>query len=193
MFLTETASLADVVLPATNAYEKVGTVTNTYGDLQQLKKAGDFVPAKSDFGLIVRIADRMGADVTKLVPFGRGTRADLGQSRGAQSGEADRHGVWLANKNIEPKTSPFDPFAILDEIQRVVPGYDFSRLNLFAGNDVHTTAIGHGAGAAHTADEVRPANDTLFTSGTLSRYSNVLNSVMERYKESPAGEVVAGD
>jgi NADH-quinone oxidoreductase subunit G len=193
MFLTETASLADVVLPAANAYEKSGTVTNTYGDLQQLKQAGDFVPAKSDFELIVRIADRMGADVTKLVPFGRGTRADLGQSRGAQSGEADRHGVWLANKNIEPKTSPFDPFAILDEIQRVVPGYDFSRLNLFAGNDVHTTAIGHGAGAAHAADEVHPANDTLFTSGTLGRYSNTLNSVMERYKESPAGEVVAGD
>jgi NADH-quinone oxidoreductase subunit G len=193
MFLTETASLADVVLPAANAYEKAGTFTNTYGDLQLLQKAGDFVPAKPDFELIVRIADRMGADVTKLVPFGGGVRADLGQSRGAQSGEADRHAVWLANKKIEPKTSPFDPFAILDEIQRVVSGYDFSRLNLFAGNDVHTTAIGHGAGAAHAADEVHPANDTLFTSGTLGRYSNTLNSVMERYKESPAGEVVAGD
>src|SRR5262249_38081897 len=148
MFLTETASLADVVLPAANAYEKVGTFTNTYGDLQLLKKAGDFVPAKNDFELIVRIAARMGADVTQLVPFGLGTRADRGQWRGAQSGEADRHRVWLANKNIEPKTSPFDPFAILDEIQRVVPGYDFSRLNLFGGNDVHTTAVGHGAGAA---------------------------------------------
>ena len=26
--------------------------------------------------------------------------------------------------NLEPKLSPFDPFAILDEIQRLVPGYD---------------------------------------------------------------------
>ena len=193
MFLTETASMADVVLPAANAYEKSGTFTNSYGDLQLLKKAGDFVPAKPDFELIVRIADRMGADVTKLVPFGSGERADLGQSRGAQSGEADRHGVWLVNKNIEPKTSPFDPFAILDEIQRIVPGYDFSRINLFAGNDVHTTAIGHGAGAQQDPSLIHPSDDTLFTSGTLGRYSNSLNSVMERYKQVPAGEVVAGD
>ena len=32
MFLTETAVMADVVLPAANAYEKSGTLTNTCGD-----------------------------------------------------------------------------------------------------------------------------------------------------------------
>ncbi len=32
MFLTETAVIADVVLPAANAYEKSGTMTNTCGD-----------------------------------------------------------------------------------------------------------------------------------------------------------------
>ena len=37
--------------------------------------------------------------------------------------------------------SPFDPMAMLDEIQRLVPGYDVSRLNLLAGNDEHTTAL----------------------------------------------------
>ena len=41
MFLTETAALADVVLPAANAYEKSGTFTNTCGDLQLVKKAGE--------------------------------------------------------------------------------------------------------------------------------------------------------
>src|SRR6266853_231551 len=41
MFLTETATLADVVLPAANAYEKSGTFTNTCGDVQMLKKAGE--------------------------------------------------------------------------------------------------------------------------------------------------------
>src|SRR5205807_8979580 len=39
LFLTETASLANVVLPAACAYEKTGTFTNTCGDLQLLKKA----------------------------------------------------------------------------------------------------------------------------------------------------------
>ena len=41
MFLTETAVIADVVLPAANAYEKSGTFTNTCGDLQLVKKAGE--------------------------------------------------------------------------------------------------------------------------------------------------------
>ena len=41
MFLTETAFIADVVLPAANAYEKGGTFTNTCGDLQLVKKAGE--------------------------------------------------------------------------------------------------------------------------------------------------------
>ena len=90
---------------------------------------------KSDFEMIVRIADAHGFEVRKLVPFGAGTRADMGQSRGAQSGEADRHAVWLEAHGLEPKMSPFDPMAMLDEIQRLVPGYDVSRMNLLAGND----------------------------------------------------------
>src|SRR6266478_5799432 len=135
MFLTETAIMADVVLPAANAYEKSGTFTNTCGDLQIVKKAGEVTDTKTDFEMIVRIADAIGADVRKLVPFGRGTAADMGQSRGAQSGEADRHSVWLDAHGLEPKMSPFDPMAILDEIQRLVPGYEGSRMNLLAGND----------------------------------------------------------
>lgn len=193
MFLTETATMADVVLPAANAYEKSGTFTNTYGNLQMLKKAGDFAGTKPDFELIVRIADRMGADLTKLVPFGAGDRADMGQTRGAQSGEADRHEVWLVANNLVPKLSPFDPMAILDEIQRLVPGYDFSRLNLFSGNDSHTHACGKGVGAQQNAANIKPANDTLFTSGTLGRYSATLNSVIEAHGAKHSEVEVAGD
>src|SRR5260370_15064922 len=104
MFLTETAVMADVVLPAANAYEKAGVFTNTCGDLQLVKKAGEVTGTKADFEMIVRIADAMGFDVRKLVPFGGGgTWADMGQSRGAQSGEADRHAVWLEAHGLEPK------------------------------------------------------------------------------------------
>ena len=150
MFLTETAQIADVVLPAANAYEKGGTVTNTCGDLQMIKMAGEVTGTKSDFEMIVRVADAMGADVRKLVPFGgAGTRADMGQSRGAQSGEADRHAIWLDAHNLEFKMSPFDPVAILDEIQRLVPGYDVSRVNLLSGSDQHTHFSQSGPGAAH--------------------------------------------
>jgi NADH-quinone oxidoreductase subunit G len=190
MFLTKTAITADVVLPATNVYEKSGTVTNTCGDVQLVKKAGEVSGTKSDFEMIVRIADAMGYDVHQLVPFGGGTRADMGQSRGAQSGEADRHAVWLEMQGLEPKLSPFDPMAILDEIQRLVPGYDVSRMNLVAGNSEHTTLSKNGGGAAHNPEAISPANDTLFTSGTLGLYSRALQSVMESRDAKPA-EVAA--
>ncbi len=181
MFLTETAVMADVVLPAANAYEKSGTMTNTCGDLQIVKKAGEVSGTKSDFEMIVRIADAMGHDVRKLVPFGGGTRADMGQSRGAQSGEADRHAVWLVDHGLEPKMSPLDPMAILDEIQRLVPGYDVSRINLLAGNSEHTN-LSNSGGATTKPDSITPANDNLFTSGTLGRYSRALQSVLESHE-----------
>jgi NADH-quinone oxidoreductase subunit G len=190
MFLTETAVMADVVLPAANSYEKQGTMTNTCGDVQLVKKAGDVSETKSDFEMIVRIADAMGEDIRRLVPFGGGVRADMGQSRGAQSGEADRHAVWLENQGLEPKLSPLDPMAVLDEIQRLVPGYDVSRFNLIAGNSEHTSLASAGAGVVHKAESIVPANDTLFTSGTLGRYSRALQSVIESHEIKPA-EVAA--
>jgi NADH-quinone oxidoreductase subunit G len=193
MFLTETAVIADVVLPAANAYEKSGTFTNTCGDLQLVKKAGELTGTKSDFEIIVRIADAMGYDVGKLVPFGRGMTADMGQSRGAQSGEADRHAVWLEAHGLEPKMSPFDPMAILDEIQRLVPGYEVSRMDLLAGNDQHTTLSGGGGEALHDPNLIVPAHDDLFSSGTLGRYSRILNSVIENRHKQPEETEVAAD
>jgi NADH-quinone oxidoreductase subunit G len=187
MFLTETALTADVVLPVLNAYEKSGTFTNTCGDIQLLKKAGEITSAKPDFEIIVRIAAAMGFDVRKLVHFGGGVRADMGQSRGAQTGEADRHAVWLQAHGLEPKMSPFDPMALLDEIQRLIPGYDISRVNLLAGNDEPTTLVQIDLGSYQPQpDLVVSANDTLFTSGTLGRYSNTLNSVVEGQGDAKA-------
>ncbi|HVZ19197.1 MAG TPA: molybdopterin-dependent oxidoreductase, partial [Terriglobales bacterium] len=192
MFLTETAILADVVLPPANAYEKSGTFTNTAGDLQILKKAGDISTVKNDFEIIVRIALAMGYDAKKLVPFGHPLRADMGQTRGAQSGEADRHAVWLEHAGIEPKVSPFDPTAMFDEIQRLVPGYgDISRVNLLSGNDEHVEIPKNASGIPSHPELVMPANDNLFSSGTLGRYSNTLNSVMEKYEKQPPSEVPA--
>jgi len=189
MFLTETANIADVVLPAANAYEKTGTYTNTCGDLQLVKKAGEVSNTKPDFEMIVRIADAMGFDVRGLVPFGSGTHSDMGQTRGAQSGEADRHAVWLEAHNLEPKMTPFDPMAILDEVQRVVAGYDVSRANLLAGNDQHLEIAESSAGAIQPPELIVPANDDLFSSGTLGRYSKTLNSVFEN--KSAESEVAA--
>jgi NADH-quinone oxidoreductase subunit G len=132
----------------------------------------------------------MGFDLQQLVPFGGGTRADMGQARGAQSGEADRHAVWLEAHNLEPKMTPFDPIAILDEIQRLVAGYDVSRANLLAGNDQHLEIAISGGGLVSHSELIAPAKDDLFSSGTLGRFSRTLNSV---YENKAAESEVAAD
>jgi NADH-quinone oxidoreductase subunit G len=182
LFLTETAALADVVLPAASLYEKSGTVTNTFGDVQLVNKAADRAGVKPDLEIFVRLAGAMGADVKTLVPFGKsGVTGDLGQSRGAQAGEADRHAVWLAANNLEPKLSPFDPLAVLDEIARLVPGYALDRLNLMGGNDVQTgldSALGFTPVAALAEQApIMPVHDGLFTSGTLGEHSAALKEL----------------
>ena len=52
LFLTETALQADIVFPAASAYEKDGTVTNTSGEIQLLRKAADIMGVRSDFDLL---------------------------------------------------------------------------------------------------------------------------------------------
>jgi len=70
LFRTETAELADVVLPAASAYEKSGTVTNTAGEVQQLQRALDPVGARTDFDLL-RILSH------QLAKIGLGTAANV--------------------------------------------------------------------------------------------------------------------
>jgi formate dehydrogenase alpha subunit len=81
MFLTETARLANVVLPAASFAEKEGTFTNFEGRVNRLHKAieplGGSLP---DWEIVVRLADKMGhplpfstvqavmAEIEELVP-----------------------------------------------------------------------------------------------------------------------------
>ncbi|HET8636563.1 MAG TPA: NADH-quinone oxidoreductase, partial [Acidobacteriaceae bacterium] len=128
---------------------------------------------------IVRLADKMGVNPKALVPFGQGVRADFGQTRGAQSGEADRHAVWLAANHLEPKLSPFDPFAVFDEVQRLVPAYNVPRLNLLTGNDEHVKSEFSQIDAnVVRRDLVLPANDDLYTSGSLGKYCEKLKETV---------------
>jgi NADH-quinone oxidoreductase subunit G len=180
LFLTKTAALADVVFPAASLYEKSGTVTNSFGDVQLVKKAADRTGVKPEFEILVRLAGAMGMDVKTFVPFGKsGTTADLGQSRGAQAGEADRHAVWLAANNLEWKTSPFDPLAVLDEIARLVPGYALDRVNLLSGNDVPSEPGFVPVAALTEQGQITPAHDGLFTSGTLGERSALLKELKQ--------------
>lgn len=64
IFLTDTAEMADVVLPATCFAEKEGTFSNTERRVQRVRKAVDAPgEAKDDWWITSRIATRMGYEM----------------------------------------------------------------------------------------------------------------------------------
>lgn len=189
LFLTETAQLADVVLPATCAYEKSGTFTNTCGDLQRLRKAGEVIGPKSDLEIVARLGHYMGYSIGKLVTRGEGVRGDTGQARGVQSGEVDRQAVWMQRQNLEPRLGPFDPNAVLDEIRTLVPGYCSEHVEFSGQRQAAASNEPVGAGEDQL---IVPSQDDLFSSGTLGRYCRVLEDVMETRLLLP-NEREAGD
>ena len=69
IFLTETAQLADVVLPAACFAEKEGTFTNTERRIQRVRKAVD-PPGNSrtDLEIIVDLSRRMGYEMSNTSP-----------------------------------------------------------------------------------------------------------------------------
>ncbi len=173
LFLTEMANVADVVLPTTSAYEKAGTFTNICGEIQMLRKAADFPGPKSDLEIFLRIAMQMGMRPAVPRSPATGVQADIGQSRGAQSGEADRNAVWLVRQDLEPRLSPFDPERVRQEIRQVVPGYSSSPTNLNAGLEPSLPD-------PSDPNLILPSNDDLFSSGTFGRYSQILDDVLEK-------------
>ncbi len=145
VFPTETTELADVVLPATTFAEKSGTVTNTCGQAQAIKKTMRKAGTNSDLEILLSLA--------RL----------LGQKWNYQTADD-----------------------VTREIIAKVPGYALPLPSLLVGRAVATRPEG-------TPDELEGAGlvfssrDTLFTSGTLSRYSWALNSVDEAKK--PDGHI----
>ena len=52
LYLSETARLADIVLPALSGFEKSGTMTNTAGEVQFVRKGADFMGPRADFDIL---------------------------------------------------------------------------------------------------------------------------------------------
>lgn len=70
IFMTKTAEMADVVLPAANsAFESDGTVTNSERRVQRVRKALDPPgQARDDIWIIAQLAARLGADWGDIMP-----------------------------------------------------------------------------------------------------------------------------
>jgi NADH-quinone oxidoreductase subunit G len=145
MFPTETTEVADVVLPAASFAEKAGTVTNTCGQVQALKKTMRKAGTRSDLEILLALA--------RL----------FGQKWNYQSADD-----------------------VLREIIAKVPGYAVPLPSLLVGQAVATRPEGMPP-ELERPDLIFSSRDSLFTSGTVSRYSWALNSVDEAKK--PHGHI----
>jgi NADH-quinone oxidoreductase subunit G len=77
--------------------------------------------------------------------------------------------------------------AVFEEIRRTVPGYDLELTGLLTGGAeaAHVDAKRNGGAPYDVPVElIRSANDTLFTSGTLTRFLNTIESVPEAQAKS---------
>ncbi len=151
MFLTETAREADIVLPAACAYEKNGTVTNTAGEVQLLRKAMEIMGTRTDFDMLRIMSHQL-------------AKAGIGNAIPLRTTEA-----------------------ALDEIRLSVGGYDVPLPGLLSGGAERTAPVVSANGhmlSEVSAENIFSARDNLFTSGTLSRYCTMINSVPEAKSES---------
>jgi len=150
LFLTETAELADIVLPAASAYEKNGTMTNSAGEVQLVRKGGDVMGTRSDF------------DILRILSF-----------------QLAQHGLGQAMRFRKPEEA-------FDEIRQSVPGYNLAMATLLLGEAERTSPISSANGNAKfdvPAGSIFSSEDTLFTSGSLSRYLTMVRSLPEAAEE----------
>jgi NADH-quinone oxidoreductase subunit G len=85
-------------------------------------------------------------------------------------------GIWSADK-------------VFEEIRQNVHGYNIPLPVLATGGAVQTAPVNGHVPVSSRPELIQSARDTLFTSGTLGRYSKKLNSTLEApgalYAERP--------
>lgn len=115
IFLTETAELADVVLPGTSFAEKDGTFTNTERRVQRIRKAIEPIGnTKPDWQIICSLAEQMGyqqmkyshpseimEEIARLTPIYGGICYDRLEEQGLQwpCGDENHSGTPILHKD----------------------------------------------------------------------------------------------
>jgi len=109
-------------------------------------------------------------EVQQLTPAVRimGTKPDL-----------EIMGLLAKEMGLAPVMGPWTPEKVLAEIRGAVRGYDLPAAVLSTGGAVRTMPVNGRIPVAAHPELIQSAHDNLFTSGTLGRYSKVLNSVLE--------------
>ncbi|MBM3726081.1 MAG: NADH-quinone oxidoreductase subunit NuoG [Acidobacteria bacterium] len=97
--------------------------------------------------------------------------------------KADLEIIGLIAREMGINAGIWTPDKVFAEIQQTVRGYNVPAAVLTAGAAALTMPVNGRVASQARPELIRSAGDTLFTSGSLGRYSKVLNSVME----SPGG------
>src|SRR6185312_7135731 len=93
-------------------------------------------------------------------------------------------GLIAKEMGFAPHMGPWLPDTVYNEIRRTVKGYDIP-LALVTLGAQQTAPVNGRVGVESRPDLVQSAHENLFTSGTLGRYSKILNSVIERHSAPP--------
>jgi NADH-quinone oxidoreductase subunit G len=149
LFLTETAKLADVVLPAASTYEKDGTMTATSGEVQITHRSIDAQGPRSDFDLLRIISHQlsqlsMGPAIRLRTP-----EAAFDEIRQNVAGYKVSFANLLSGSAERVTASAKQAVMQADDASAAAPGTIFS------------------------------SQDFLFSSGTLGRYCSKLKSCSE--------------
>jgi NADH-quinone oxidoreductase subunit G len=102
-------------------------------------------------------------------------------SRGAKTmgAKPDLEIFALLAREMRADLGVLTPEAVFSEIRSAVHGYDVPLLVLETGGAAPTAPVNGRVLFQAKPELIRSAGNTLFTSGTLGRYSQMLNSVME--------------
>ncbi len=87
--------------------------------------------------------------------------------------------IGLLSKEMGINIGIWTPEKVFDEIRGSVHGYNIPLPIVASGGAAQTTPVNGHVPASSRPDLIRSAHDTLFTSGSLGRYSKKLNSVLE--------------
>ncbi|HTT62778.1 MAG TPA: NADH-quinone oxidoreductase subunit NuoG [Bryobacteraceae bacterium] len=90
-------------------------------------------------------------------------------------------GLLAREMGVAAEMGPWIPETVFAEIRSNVRGYDVPLPVLEMGGAAQTAALNGRFPLDGRPELIRSAHENLFTSGTLGRYSKVLNSVVERH------------
>jgi NADH-quinone oxidoreductase subunit G len=90
-------------------------------------------------------------------------------------------GLLAREMGVAAELGPWIPDTVFAEIRKNVRGYDVPLPVLEMGGAAQTAALNGRIPLDGRPELIRSAHDNLFTSGTLGRYSKILNSVMESH------------